>query len=448
MNNSADKPSNVMNIGGSSRAAKKGYYNSAWPCEDGGPGRLQSVDGVKGLNIQSGEKLTKVASRRLCTGNMVVLRDPGEVYLMHVDTLRDRVGMECYSHVEKLDPETLEPIKKSPPLAGGTWWPGGICVHRNGDLYVSFGRYVHRLNADCELLKSYKLPQNLPYNSHMVLDSGHIVTKPIASEGDTYLVVLDPESLTPVCADILMPEASISRLSASANTLYVTGVKTINRYHFDEKNKALNFDEQWSLDYVGNSSQQYGWDPVIDGDNVWFMDNGKHVMGKTSLSMINAGANPTPNNIIRVSSSDSTNYSITPICGISHGSVTNPPLYCPKRNILVAYDSSNSVVKAWRHDPETDELTKLWTREGFGMGGHTIYYQDTGEIVTADYQSLKSLRSLKEGENSVVLDIETGQEKARLAIGNYMQSCCFPAPGFGRDYYWLGLDQLSYVRVE
>ena len=426
----------------------KGYYQSPWPGEDGGPERLQVITGQPGLNIQPGETLKKTASRRLCTGNMVVLRDPGEVYLMHVDTLRDRIGIACNSHVEKLDPETLKPIKRSPPLTGGTWWPGGVCVHRNGDLYASFGRYMHRLNPDCELVASYKLPQNLPYNSHVVLDNGYIVTKPIEANTSTALVVLDPETLTPACADTLMPEPSISRLSSHGNTVYVAGVRTIYRYTFDEITKTLSFDETWSLDYVGDTIQEYGWDPVISGKNIWFMDNGKHTMGRTSLSMINAGVMPTPNNIIRVAIDDSSNYSISPICGINYGSVTNPPLHCPRRNILVAYDSSNSVVQAWRHNTETEELTKLWKLEGFGMGGHTIYYPDTGEIITADYQSLKTWNGLTNGESSVVLDIETGQEKARTPMGNYMQSCCFPAPGFGRDYYWLGLDKLTYIRIE
>jgi hypothetical protein len=58
---------------------------------------------------------------------------------------------------------------------------------------------------------------------------------------------------------------------------------------------------------VGNTNQEYGWDPVVDGSNIWFMDNGKHKMGKTSLSMLNAGVNPTPNNIIRVSQQDASN---------------------------------------------------------------------------------------------------------------------------------------------
>jgi hypothetical protein len=104
-------------------------------------------------------------------------------------------------------------------------------------------------------------------------------------------------------------------------------------------------------------------------------------------------------------------------------------------------------VQAWRHDPATEALTPLWQRPNFGMGGHTIYYQDTGEIVTADYQSLKTLKGLREGENSVVLDITTGKEKARLPMGNYMQSAVFPCPGWGRDYYWLGLDRLTRIAV-
>ena len=170
-----------------------GYYPGPWSGEDGGPQRLQAAVGVNGLDIKPGETLVPKASRRLCTGNMVVLRDLGEVYLMHVDTLRDKLGMHCYSHVEKLNPETLKPIRKSPKLPGGTWWPGGFCVHRNGDLYVTFGRWAHRLNPDCELVASYKLPQDLPYNSHVILDNGFIVTKPIASEGSTSIVVLDPD---------------------------------------------------------------------------------------------------------------------------------------------------------------------------------------------------------------------------------------------------------------
>lgn len=420
-----------------------GYYPSPWSCEDGGPERLQTPSQRSGLNLKPGEVIKSV-SRRLNMGNMVVLREPGEVYLMCHDMLRTKMGLPCYSYIEKVDPKTLQPIKKSPRLAGGPMWPGGFCVHRNGDLYATFGRYMHRLNPECELVNSYKLPQDLPYNSHVILDSGHLVTKPIADEVSTQLLFMNPDSLTPSCV-VDMPEPSISRLSAKGNTVYVTGVRTIYRYHFDADTQSATLDEHWSLDYIGNSNQSYGWDPVIDDDNIWFMDNGKH----TALtSMLNEGVHPSANNVIRVSVHDSNDYSITPISHKSHGSITNPPFYCPQRRILIAFDSANSFVQAWRHNPSNNELTPLWQRENFGMSGHGIYYADTGELVTEDYKSLKTWQGISQGENNVLLDIETGEEKYRFAMGNYIQSFCFPAAGFGRDYYWLGMDRLTYAWVE
>lgn len=426
-----------------------GYYNSPWSCEDGGPERLQMPSGISGLNILATDQV-KLVSRRLMMGNMVLLRDPGEVYLMHHDTLRRGLGFDCHSYIEKIDPQTLAPLKKSPKLAGGPFWPGGFAIHRNGDLYVTFGRYMHRLNPDCECINSLKLPQNLPYNSHVILDSGYLVTKPIAEDGQTQLLLIDSDTLT-ISHAIEMPEPSISRLSAVGNTVYVTGVTTIHRYHFNSASKTLERDSDWALNYLDNAlqnpGQSYGWDPVIDQHNIWFMDNGKHTANK-ALSMLNEGVAPSPNNIIRVSVNDSSDFSITPISGMNGGSISNPPLYCSQRRILVAYDSANAFVKAWRHDVESNELTVLWQREDFGMAGHGLYFADSGELVTEDYRSLKTWRGLKNGEESVILDIETGEEKARFAMNNYVQSFCFSAPGFARDYYWLGLDKLTHVTFE
>lgn len=424
-----------------------GYFQSPWSCEDGGPHRQQSVTGIQGPNIQPDERLKISANRRLCTGTMVILRAPGELYVLHTDTLRDKIGFRCSAYVEKLDSKTLKTITKSGALSGGRWWPGGICAHKNGDLYVTFGQFLHRLNSECEPKGSYRLPQDLPYNSHMVLDNGYLVTKPISEQGKSWMVIIDPETMLEACPRVELPEPSISRLSAFGNTVYVTGITTIYRYHFDAETNQLKIDLRWSLDYVGNSTQEYGWDPVIDDNNVWFMDNGKHLMGSRSLSMLNSGVSPTPNRLIRVSTHDCKDYSAVAISNRSHGSITNPPLYCPQRNIVVAYDSSNSVVQAWRHCPDTQVLTPLWRREDFSMGGHTIYYPDTGEVFTTDYQSLKTVKGIKEGENSVVLNIETGLEHARQPLRQYTQSCCFPAPGFGRDIYWLGLDKLTRLTI-
>ena len=80
---------------------------------------------------------------------MVVLRDPGEVFL-----LRHTAGPDAISWVERIDPITLEPLARSDDLPGGPTWPGGIAAHANGSLYVVFGNHAHRLGPDLAVLAS------------------------------------------------------------------------------------------------------------------------------------------------------------------------------------------------------------------------------------------------------------------------------------------------------
>ncbi len=157
-----------------------GYYNSPWPGEDGGPQRLQVPHGIAGLNIRPGEKLVS-RSRRIMSGNMVVLRDPGQVYLMTIEILRNRIlKRPVHAQIEQIDPVTLKTLKKSPKLKAGSMWPGGFAVHKNGDLYVTYGFYCHRLDPDCNLIASYELPEKDAYNSFVILDNGFLVTKQIS----------------------------------------------------------------------------------------------------------------------------------------------------------------------------------------------------------------------------------------------------------------------------
>jgi hypothetical protein len=65
---------------------------------------------------------------------MIVLRDPGEVYAMGC-----RLDADSTSWLERIDGESLEMVRRSPDLAGGPFWPGGVAAHANGDLYVTFG---------------------------------------------------------------------------------------------------------------------------------------------------------------------------------------------------------------------------------------------------------------------------------------------------------------------
>ena len=148
-----------------------GYWPSRWPGEDGGPQRTQAPRSGTGLGLRPGEQL-EVVSRDAAAATMVVLRDPGEAYL-----LRHTGGPDAISWVEQIDPESLEPIVRSPDLPGGPTWPGGLAAHANGSLYVAFGRHVHRLGPDTVPIATRRLPRDRPYNSFVILPDGHLVTK-------------------------------------------------------------------------------------------------------------------------------------------------------------------------------------------------------------------------------------------------------------------------------
>ncbi|MBP6108291.1 MAG: hypothetical protein KA484_00250 [Rhodocyclaceae bacterium] len=410
-------------------------FQSPWPAEDGGAARLSAPLSGSGLSIQRNENLSAVV-RKIHMGTMTVLGAPGEVFLLTHTMLRSKLGLPTTCCVERIDAQSLKTICKSPRLPGGPAWPGGIAVHRNGDLYVVYGRYVHRLNRSCELIVTFKLPINRPYNSFVLLENGLLITKDLSDSGNSTLSVIDSEKMQAACTPIACPEPSIARLSAVGNTVYVVGVKSVFRYHWNAELSTLQFDPSWRFDYVGDTTQTYGWDAVIDGSNVWFMDNGKH---SYMVKMIGNGVNPTPNNLIRVAIADSNDAQIIPISGINGGSITNPPLIDLKRNIVVAYDSANRTIQAWAFNPESHALTKLWNKQEFGCASHMILYPDSGELVTNDYQ--------KNGEEVVVLNIDTGTEIARTRIGGISQGVVFPSVGWGRDFYWTTFDRLARVFV-
>lgn len=412
-----------------------GYLDSPWPCEDGGPQRLQRPLSGAGLGVRVGEVL-QATKRRTLMSTMTVLGAPGEVYLLTHTALRAQLGLSTTSRVEMIDPQSLKPIYRSPPLKGGPMWPGGMAIHCNGDLYVVYGNHAHRLNRQCKVMASHALPVNEPYNAFVILDNGLIVTKNLSASTPASLTVLDPETLQPVCADLLCPEPSIARLSAIGNTVYVVGVRSIFRYHWDSAQQTLRRDPDWHFDYIGQSRQTYGWDVVLDGKQAWFMDNGQH---RYRYRMVGAGVSRTANRLIRVSLSDAQDHQMLEVSGLLGGSITNPPLVDLKSHTVVGYDSANSVLQAWRFDEALRRLTPLWRKAPFGAASHMVLYPDTGELVVNDYR--------RHGEEVVVLDIATGFEKGRVRLGGLIQGVVFPSPGWGRDFYWSSMGQLARVFI-
>ena len=91
---------------------------------------------------------------------MTVLGEPGEVFLLSHSALRSHIGLPTTACLERIDPLTLKTLARSPRLPGGPMWPGGMAIHRNGDIYVVYGRYAHRLDRHCQLKATLRLPQD------------------------------------------------------------------------------------------------------------------------------------------------------------------------------------------------------------------------------------------------------------------------------------------------
>lgn len=394
--------------------------------------------GAAGLDLQPDDELV-ATSRLSIASTMVVLRDPGEVFL-----LCHTAGDDAVSWVERIDPITLETLERSVDLPGGRTWPGGLAVHANGDLYVAFGRHLHRLTPGLELVASRLMPRDRPYNSFVVLPDGHLVTKdfsgvtpmPPAVDPSTpsQLVVLEPVRLEIVAATDL-PEPSIARLSAHGDDVYAVGTHSLFRLRWD--GSGLTLDDAFTARYRTLEGQTYGWDAVITDDAAWFLDDGEGSERYTG-SFLGVGVNTCPLHLVRVDLATS-EVSLTEVCGLPGGLIANPPAVDVDRGIVVGYDSSNAVVTAFRVD-DAGVTSPLWTRP-LVHAAHPVLFADTGELVLCDHDGARGT------DQVVVLDIETGVERGRVETGSPMQSALFLAAGFDRDLYVCTFSTVSRISV-
>jgi hypothetical protein len=378
--------------------------------------------------VRHGDRLV-VTGRDAPGATMIVLRDPGEVFLAG-----HTFDPDSCAWVERLDVETLAPRARSPELPAGPWWPGGIAAHRNGSLYVTCGRWCHRLDDGCAPLAARELPRDRPYNSLLVLPDGHLVMKDIIRDGSeqSRLVVLEPERLDLAAPEVTVPEPSIARISADGDTVYVLGDRTAFRYRWNPARGELTLDDAWRVPYRQLVDQSYAWDAVVEGGNLWFMDNGDHRYAGT---MRGAGVASGPVHLVRAAL-DTGAFELIPVCGAPGGAITNPPLYDPERRIAVAFDSANGVLAAFRFSGAL--LEPAWSTP-LGTASHMIRYPDTGELVVNDHDDT--------GDAVVVLDVESGAERARAATGSPVQSVVFPAAGFGRDFWYCSFARVAHVTV-
>jgi hypothetical protein len=345
---------------------------------------------------------------------MVLVREPTEVFLYG-----STFGADSTAWVERLDPDSLDAVRRIEGLNGGPWWPGGIACDGGDSLHVVHGRWAHRLSLDLEVIARRQLPQDRPYNSFVTLPDGHLVTKDLVMDGSTpsRAIVLEPVDLEPVGPELTLAEASIARLSADDDTVYVVGDHSVFRYAWRDERLVL--DDGWSFRYRTSDDQSYGWDPVIAGGHVWFLDNGEH---QYAGSMRGRGVATGPVHLVRVSIDDADDHELVEVCGLPKGAVTNPPLYDEDRQIAVAYDSANEWITAFAFD---GSLRERWRRP-LATAGHLVLFSDVGALVAYDHHDT---------EQMVVIDIESGEERNRFDTSSPVQSVVFPAAGDGVVYY-------------
>lgn len=408
-----------------------GYWPAAWSGEDGGPRRMQLVTGAA---LESSGRALTSRSRHLFGGTMVVQREIGELYFQGATP-----GADSTAWVERIDPHTLEPTARAAELPAGPWWPGGILAHSNGDLYVTQGRWCHRLAPDLSPRTSRELPHDRAYNSLVAMPDGTLVMKDMSSDdtSPSQLIVLDPDDLSTIATHDL-PEGSIARISADEHTVAVVGMQHL----FALACSSNGIEEMGRARYRTLAGQTFGWDPVLDHTgSAWFLDNGEGTESFTG-SFVGHTSSTAPLHLVRAPwpPNSGTDCALYEVCGEPGGLIANPPILVEAAHIAIGYDSSHGVMTAWRWSDDDSTVETLWQRRQ-NHASHCLVYERSGEIVTMDYDVARGM------DQCVILDCETGDERARIDTDSPVQSVLFPCPGWDRDFYVMTMTTITRVAV-
>lgn len=416
------------------------YYTSAWPVECGGS-RRQKLVPSPGLGLDKGNEC--LVSRSRDTRGwavMMVQRAPGELYLLCGAPLdegelppatRETDDGTASGWIERIDPETLEAINRSPNLpSGGYLWCGAVAVHANGDLYVVNGCYCHRLSPDLKVLAECRLPYDGPYNGLLVLSDGNLVMKNLGCDASEQCVfsVLDPNTLHHTCKPLRIDESCMGRFSSDVaedgtEHIYFSNTHQLRRLVYCGGH--LHMDVNWNASYaVEGADQSPGWDTTIGSGSVWMMDMGRPWNWQ--------GVANAPQRAYRFSIADPTDCDVINAIGRPRAFNPGPPLYDPERQILVHYDTVGSTVVA-HHFLGPGNLRELW-RKQYRNSVQMMLYPSTGELVLEDSPQTMRLDATL-GGHAVIVDIITGDEKGRAPLHVRGTMGMFMCPGFSRDFY-------------
>ena len=128
------------------------------------------------------------------------------------------------------------------------------------------------------------------------------------------------------------------------------------------------------------------------------------------------------------------------MCGETGGVIANPPAVDPERRIVVGYDSGHGQMAAWRYHLDRPDLDLVW-RRAQDHAGHMLRLGTSGQLLSYDYDHARGL------DQAVVLDVETGDELARVDTTSPVQCVLFPAAGWHDDIYLSTFTTLTRLHV-
>ena len=388
---------------------------------------------------------------------MVIERNPGQWYVG--GSMAAFSGPPPFGWVERIDPDTLEPLASSPELPCGEHvWCGAIIAHANGSIMSVNGSYLHRLDPDGLTVQAERrLPADRSHNGLLALTDGTLITKDLRLEdqGGTTITRLDPDTFEIVGEPILLPEGSMGRIAADLGDdeiehVYVPGTEHIWRLTVDDSELRT---DTWRPRYR-SAGDRWGlsWDACLSDDACWIMDcgdiesvraihttepNGRFDEPPGSrLSWRLPAPWPGAQRLIRVSLDRPDDILSVEPFGTPGGGIIAPPVNVPEHGMAIAWDSINGGLAAV--DTTVDDLTVAWQLD-VRPSMQPVVFPESAELVINDFTD-------DGNDDLIVVDLVSGELIDRVPTGSRVANGMFLTPGGDRDIFYCTTAALARVR--
>ena len=427
-----------------------GYHPSPWPVECGGNRRQKAAAGGVWARGAEPHVTTRTDDR---WNVMFVRREAGELYLG--GTMPAFYGPPPFGWLQRVDPESLEPLAESPRLpCGDHVWCGAIAVHESGDIVKVNGSYMHRLDPDCRVVTERRLPVDGAHNGLLILSDGSIVTKDLrlAGQGVSTVTRLRPDGLELLGEPFQLPEGSMGRIASDLTEdgefIYIPGIERLWRIRVGPE--RLTLDRDWNPQYRTEPSDHgLAWDGCLSDGNLWIMDNGDIDSLRAIYSRRPNGRfdgpderlswrRPAPwrgrQRLLRVSLQDGQVDAIAPFAAPG-GGIIAPPVNVPELGLCIAWDSINGGLASI--STTGDALATAWTIDARPTM-QPVVFPETGELVINDYRD--------DDDGLIVVDLKAGEIVSRVSTGSRLANGMFLTPGSDRDIYYCSTFAVARVR--